>query len=117
MVFPSSEHLFQNLLIATASKKEQCVNFLDLFYYVHKHGRHTVNRKGQGLYEMRNVTLVLDPEASPYCFGRYPSQEYLEKELAFYASGSLKLSDALMNVVKEIQEVYALLFLNFKDSE
>ena len=76
-------------------KKEQCVNFLDLFHYVHKHGRHTVNRKGQGLYEMRNVTLVLDPEASPYCFGRYPSQEYLEKELAFYASGSLKLSDAV----------------------
>ena len=54
-------------------KKEQCVNFLDLFHYVHKHGRHTVNRKGQGLYEMRNVTLVLEPEASPYCFGRYPS--------------------------------------------
>lgn len=76
-------------------KKEQCVNFLDLFYYIHKHGRHTVNRKGQGLYEMRNVTLVLDPEASTYCLGRYPSQEYLEKELDFYASGSRQLEDAV----------------------
>lgn len=76
-------------------KKEQCVNFLDLFHYVHKHGRHTVNRKGQGLYEMRNVTLVLDPEASTYCLGRYPSQEYLEKELDFYASGSRQLEDAV----------------------
>lgn len=76
-------------------KKGQCVPFLDIFYYIHKNGRHTVNRKGQGLYEMRNVTLVLDPEASTYCLGRYPSQEYLEKELDFYASGSLKLSDAV----------------------
>lgn len=76
-------------------KKGQCVPFLDIFYYIHKNGRHTVNRKGQGLYEMRNVTLVLDPEASTYCLGRYPSQEYLEKELDFYASGSLQLSDAV----------------------
>lgn len=76
-------------------KKGQCVPFLDIFYYIHKSGRHTVNRKGQGLYEMRNVTMVLDPEASTYCLGRYPSQEYLEKELEFYASGSLQLSDAV----------------------
>lgn len=76
-------------------KKEQCVPFLDIFYYIHKNGRHTVNRKGQGLYEMRNVTLVLDPEASTYCLGRYPSQEYLEKELDFYASGSRQLEDAV----------------------
>lgn len=69
--------------------------FLDIFYYIHKNGRHTVNRKGQGLYEMRNVTLVLDPEASTYCLGRYPSQEYLEKELDFYASGSRQLEDAV----------------------
>lgn len=76
-------------------KKGQCVPFLDIFYYIHKNGRHTVNRKGQGLYEMRNVTLVLDPEASTYCLGRYPSQEYLEKELDFYASGSRQLEDAV----------------------
>lgn len=76
-------------------KKRQCVPFLDIFYYIHKNGRHTVNRKGQGLYEMRNVTLVLDPEASTYCLGRYPSQEYLEKELDFYASGSRQLEDAV----------------------
>lgn len=76
-------------------KKGQCVPFLDIFYYIHKHGRRTVNRKGQGLYEMRNVTLVLDPEASTYCLGRYPSQEYLEKELDFYASGSRQLEDAV----------------------
>lgn len=76
-------------------KKGQCVPFLDIFYYIHKNGRHTVNRKGQGLYEMRNVTLVLDPEASTYCLGRYPSQEYLEKELEFYASGSRQLEDAV----------------------
>lgn len=76
-------------------KKGQCVPFLDIFYYIHKNGRHTVNRKGQGLYEMRNVTLVLDPEASTYCLGRYPSQEYLEKELDFYASGSHQLEDAV----------------------
>jgi deoxycytidylate deaminase len=44
---------------------------------------------------MRNVTLVLDPEASTYCLGRYPSQEYLEKELDFYASGSRQLEDAV----------------------
>lgn len=75
--------------------KGQCVPFLDIFYYIHKNGRHTVNRKGQGLYEMRNVTLVLDPEASTYCLGRYPSQEYLEKELDFYASGSRQLEDAV----------------------
>lgn len=76
-------------------KKGQCVPFLDIFYYIHKNGRHTVNRKSQGLYEMRNVTLVLDPEASTYCLGRYPSQEYLEKELDFYASGSRQLEDAV----------------------
>lgn len=76
-------------------KKGQCVPFLDIFYCIHKNGRHTVNRKGQGLYEMRNVTLVLDPEASTYCLGRYPSQEYLEKELDFYASGSRQLEDAV----------------------
>ena len=76
-------------------KKGQCVPFLDIFYYIHKNGRRTVNRKGQGLYEMRNVTLVLDPEASTYCLGRYPSQEYLEKELDFYASGSRQLEDAV----------------------
>lgn len=76
-------------------KKGQCVPFLDIFYYIHKNGRHTVNRKGQGLYEMRNVTLVLDPEASTYCLGRNPSQEYLEKELDFYASGSRQLEDAV----------------------
>lgn len=76
-------------------KKGQRVPFLDIFYYIHKNGRHTVNRKGQGLYEMRNVTLVLDPEASTYCLGRYPSQEYLEKELDFYASGSRQLEDAV----------------------
>lgn len=76
-------------------KKGQCVPFLDIFYYIHKNGQHTVNRKGQGLYEMRNVTLVLDPEASTYCLGRYPSQEYLEKELDFYASGSRQLEDAV----------------------
>lgn len=76
-------------------KKGQCVPFLDIFYYIHKNGWHTVNRKGQGLYEMRNVTLVLDPEASTYCLGRYPSQEYLEKELDFYASGSRQLEDAV----------------------
>lgn len=76
-------------------KKGQCVPFLDIFYYIHKNGRHTVNRKGQGLYEMRNVTLVLDPEASTYCLGRCPSQEYLEKELDFYASGSRQLEDAV----------------------
>lgn len=76
-------------------KKGQCVPFLDIFYYIHKNGRHTVNRKGQGLYEMRNVTLVLDPEASTYCLGRYTSQEYLEKELDFYASGSRQLEDAV----------------------
>ena len=76
-------------------KKGQCVPFLDIFYYIHKNGRNTVNRKGQGLYEMRNVTLVLDPEASTYCLGRYPSQEYLEKELDFYASGSRQLEDAV----------------------
>ena len=76
-------------------KKGQCVPFLDIFYYIHKNGRDTVNRKGQGLYEMRNVTLVLDPEASTYCLGRYPSQEYLEKELDFYASGSRQLEDAV----------------------
>ena len=76
-------------------KKGQCVPFLYIFYYIHKNGRHTVNRKGQGLYEMRNVTLVLDPEASTYCLGRYPSQEYLEKELDFYASGSRQLEDAV----------------------
>lgn len=76
-------------------KKGQCVPFLDIFYYIHKNGQRTVNRKGQGLYEMRNVTLVLDPEASTYCLGRYPSQEYLEKELDFYASGSRQLEDAV----------------------
>lgn len=76
-------------------KKGQCVPFLDIFYYIHKNGRHTVNRKGQGLYEMRNVTLVLDPEASTYCLGRYHSQEYLEKELDFYARGSRQLEDAV----------------------
>lgn len=76
-------------------KKGQCVPFLDIFYCIHKNGRHTVNRKGQGLYEMRNVTLVLDPEASTYCLGRNPSQEYLEKELDFYASGSRQLEDAV----------------------
>lgn len=76
-------------------KKGQCVPFLDIFYCIHKNGRHTVNRKGQGLYEMRNVTLVLDPEASTYCLERYPSQEYLEKELDFYASGSRQLEDAV----------------------
>lgn len=76
-------------------KKGQCVPFLDIFYYIHKNGRRIVNRKGQGLYEMRNVTLVLDPEASTYCLGRYPSQEYLEKELDFYASGSRQLEDAV----------------------
>lgn len=76
-------------------KKGQCVPFLDIFYYIYKNGRHTVNRKGQGLYEMRNVTLVLDPEAFTYCLGRYPSQEYLEKELDFYASGSRQLEDAV----------------------
>lgn len=71
------------------------VPFADIFNFIVANGRKTVNRKGESLYEMRNVALVLDPEAFPYCFGRYPSQEYLEKELAFYASGSLQLEDAV----------------------
>lgn len=71
------------------------VRYTDIVNYVRKQGTISVNRKSQQIYEVHNAVLILDPEAIPYCLGRFPSLQYLEKELEFYRSGSLKLEDAV----------------------
>ena len=57
--------------------------------------RISLNRKGEKLYECFNVSLTFMSDQDCYFNVRDPSLAYFEKELKWYASGSLALEDAL----------------------
>lgn len=74
---------------------EKRVDYRQLCEILLAQGEYTITRKGDGLRCVRNFTLELGPECVPICDGRDASETYLQKEFAFYLSGSNKLSDAL----------------------
>ena len=56
--------------------------------------RISTNRKGDTLFELLDAELVFFEPIQCFLQERKPSLDYLEKELAFYLSGSDRLSDA-----------------------
>lgn len=54
------------------------------------------NRKGEKLYELMNAQICIKRLEDAFFWQRQPSLAYLEKELAFYLSGSRELKDAVV---------------------
>lgn len=84
-----------NFLKTSTIQFDNHLDFEHVFLDVFHQGIATVNRKGNMQYSSYNVNIVLGPTALPICVGRHASKTYLEKELDFYLSGSLKVSDAV----------------------
>lgn len=80
----------------------------DIFYLPFRHTYNTIvnkltthpdnissNRKGETLYELHNAQLKVQNAVDTFFWQRVPSLQYLEREMAFYLSGSRKLEDAM----------------------
>lgn len=74
---------------------EGYLDFENLLLKAYTVGTISTNRNGEKQYSLYNVNLVIEPNALPISAGRAASKSYLEKELDFYLSGSLKVEDAV----------------------
>lgn len=84
-----------NFLKISTVHCDRYLDFEKIFLETFNLGLATVNRKGDIQYSIYNANIIMGPNALPICVGRGASKAYLEKELDFYLSGSLKVDDAV----------------------